>query len=72
MKVSDILEMDVEIKGDTGEKPPVKLSPEMEEFKKRSLAKAKAERDWSSRSKGSRLRGRSRGTRQADQSMTQK
>ena len=74
MKVEDILnEMnDDDIISDTGEKPVRKLSPEMEKRKAADLAKAKANRDMSTRSRGSRLRGRGRGTRGSDQSMVQK
>lgn len=73
MKVEEILEMsDDDIRGDTGEKPVRALSPEMEKRKKLDQAKIKAERDMSRRAGRSRLRGRGRGTAQADQSFIQK
>lgn len=67
MKISEILEMD-----DMEDRPVKKLSPEMEKRKQADQDKIRAERNWNSRSGGSRLRGRGRGTRQADQSMIQK
>jgi len=72
MKVEEIFEMtDDDIVGDTGEKP-VRLSPEMQKRKAADQAKIKAERAFSRRSGGSRLRGRGRGTGGADRSMIQK
>jgi len=65
MKIKEILEdypADMKVK---------KLSPEMEKRKQLDQAKIKADRDWSTRYSGSRLRGRRRGTAQADQSMIQ-
>jgi len=72
MKVEEILEMtDDDIISDTGEKP-VRLSPDMEKLKKMDQAKIKARMDASRSSRGSRLRGRSRGTGAADRSMVQR
>ncbi len=67
MKLDEIYKDDMN--EDLDMKPPVKkLSPEMEARKKADQDKIRAERDWSTRSRGSRLTGRGRGTARADQS----
>ncbi len=67
MKLDEIYKDDMN--EDLDMKPPVKkLSPEMEARKKADQAKIKTDRDMSTSSKGSRLRGKGRGTAQADQS----
>ena len=45
------------------------LSPKMQARKKADMERARANRDWSTRSKGSRLTGRARGTEQDDKSV---
>lgn len=71
MKVNDILEMsDEDVIGDTGEKPV--LSAKMQLRKKADQAKIKARMDAERGSRGSRLRGRGRGTGGYDRSMTQR